>query len=228
MTARHCGAGEAFLDSKNLLKNMRVSVLATLVAALSVYFAIAVNAEEAGDPVAGAIKSATCAACHSEDGNSTIPDYPHIGGQSAKYLEIQLRLMRDGERDIPLMAGQLTNFSDQDLKDIAAHYASQAGKIGQSSSENLELGERIYRGGILSKDVAACTACHAPNGNGNNLAGFPRIAGQPVNYTIAQLKAYREEERTSDEHVSGMMRDVAARLTDNEIEAVANYVQGLY
>ena len=207
---------------------MKVRVLASLAIALIGVFATSINGEESGDPVAGATKSAACVACHNADGNATIPDYPHIGGQSAKYLEVQLRLMRDGERDIPLMAGQLDAFNDQDLKDIAAHYASQAGKIGQSSPDKLELGERIYRGGILTKEVAACTACHAPNGNGNNLAGFPRIAGQPVNYTIAQLKAYREEERTSDDYVSGMMRDVAARLTDNEIEAVANYVQGLY
>ena len=185
-------------------------------------------AEEKGDPTAGAQKSANCVACHGNDGNSTIPDYPNIGGQNAKYLEIQMRQMRDGERVIPLMLGQLDAMSDQDLRDIAAHYAAQAGKIGQAKPENLEHGEQIYRGGILAKNVAACTACHAPNGNGNSLAGFPRIAGQPVNYTVTQLKAYREEERTSDEYVSGMMRDIAARMTDNEIEAVANYIQGLY
>ncbi len=185
-------------------------------------------AEEPGNAVAGAGKATACIACHGNDGNSTIPDYPHIAGQNAKYLETQMRLMRDGERFIPVMAGQLDAMSDQDLKDIAAFYASQPGKIGQASPENLQLGESIYRGGILDKGVAACTACHAPNGNGNRLAGFPRISGQPVTYTIAQLKAYREEERTSDEYVSGMMRNVAARLTDNEIKAVANYIQGLY
>ena len=185
-------------------------------------------AEEEGDPAAGAQKAANCVACHGNDGNTTIADYPNIAGQNAKYLEIQMRQMRDGERVIPLMLGQLDAMSDQDLRDIAAHYASQPGKIGQASPENLEHGEQIYRGGILAKNVAACTACHAPNGNGNSLAGFPRIAGQPVSYTVAQLKAYREEERTSDEYVSGMMRDIAARMTDTEIEAVANYIQGLY
>lgn len=190
-------------------------------------FAVPILADEA-DPVAGAAKAAACVACHGNDGNSLIPDYPHIAGQNAKYLETQMRQMRDGERVIPLMLGQLDAMSDQDLKDIAAHYASQPGKIGQASPDGLELGERIYRGGILDKQVAACTACHSPNGNGNSAAGFPRISGQPVNYTITQLKAYREEERSSDEYVSGMMRDVAARMTDNEIEAVANYIQGLY
>ncbi|MYD42433.1 MAG: cytochrome c4 [Gammaproteobacteria bacterium] len=185
-------------------------------------------AEEAGNPSAGAEKAAACVACHGNTGTTTIPDYPHISGQNAKYLETQMRLMRDGERNVPLMAGQLDAMTDQDLKDIAAHYASQAGEIGQASTEGLRLGERIYRGGILNKQVAACTACHAPNGNGNSAAGFPRISGQPVSYTVAQLKAYREEQRTSDEYVGGMMRDVAARMTDTEIEAVANYIQGLY
>ena len=191
-------------------------------------FTQSILAEEAGDANAGAAKATACVACHGNDGTSTIPDYPHIAGQNAKYLEIQMRQMRDGERDIPLMAGQLDTMSDQDLKDIAAYYASQPGKIGQASPENLELGERIYRGGILDKSVAACTACHSPSGNGNTLAGFPRISGQPVGYTVAQLKSYREDERTSDEYVNGMMRDIAARMTDNEIEAVANYIQGLY
>ena len=191
-------------------------------------FTQSILAEEAGDANAGAAKATACVACHGNDGTSTIPDYPHIAGQNAKYLEIQMRQMRDGERDIPLMAGQLDTMSDQDLKDIAAYYASQPGKIGQASPENLELGEQIYRGGILDKNVAACTACHSPSGNGNTLAGFPRISGQPVGYTVAQLKSYREDERTSDEYVNGMMRDIAARMTDNEIEAVANYIQGLY
>ncbi len=191
-------------------------------------FTQSILAEEAGDANAGAAKATACVACHGNDGTSTIPDYPHIAGQNAKYLEIQMRQMRDGERDIPLMAGQLDTMSDQDLKDIAAYYASQPGKIGQASPENLELGEQIYRGGILDKNVAACTACHSPSGNGNTLAGFPRISGQPVGYTVTQLKSYREDERTSDEYVNGMMRDIAARMTDNEIEAVANYIQGLY
>ncbi|MCY4127972.1 MAG: c-type cytochrome [Gammaproteobacteria bacterium] len=191
-------------------------------------FTQSILGEEEGNAAAGEGKATACVACHGNDGTSTIPDYPHIGGQNAKYLEIQMRQMRDGERDIPLMAGQLDSMTNQDLKDIAAYYASQPGKIGQASPENLELGERIYRGGILEKKVAACTACHSPNGNGNTLAGFPRISGQPIGYTVAQLKSYREEERTSDEYVSGMMRDIAARMTDSEIEAVANYIQGLY
>ena len=213
---------------QNNLVNRFSRYFLILVCSLSMGLGSLVLAEEAGDPVAGATKAATCVACHGPDGNSTIPDYPHIAGQNARYLTTQMLLMRDGQRDIPLMAGQLTAMSDQDIRDIAAHYASQPAKIGQASPENLKVGEQIYRGGILDKQVAACTACHAPDGNGNSLAGFPRIAGQPMSYTVEQLKVYREEQRDSDESQAGMMRAVAARMTDNEIEAVANYIQGLY
>ena len=187
-------------------------------------------AEESDVPsvAAGLALSAPCTACHGADGNTLIPEYSNIAGQNEKYLYKQLKLIQSNERPIPLMVGQLDAMTDKNLRDLSAYYASLPGKIGQASEENLELGEAIYRGGILEKKVAACTACHAPNGNGNLLAGFPRLSGQPVEYTIAQLKAYREQERTTDEYVSGMMRDIAAKMTDTEIAAVANYITGLY
>lgn len=197
-------------------------------------------AEEAGEAVAfevaaevtsveaGRTLSAPCTACHGTDGNTLTPEYSNLAGQGEKYLYQQLKHIQSGKREIVLMAGQLTSMDDQDLRNLAAYYASLPGIIGQSKEEGLELGESIYRGGIPDKKVAACTACHAPNGNGNMLAGFPRLSGQPVEYTIAQLKAYREEERTTDEDFNNMMRDIAAKLTDTEVEAVANYMTGLY
>ena len=169
-----------------------------------------------------------CGACHGDDGNTTIATYPNMGGQNAKYLERQMLLMRSGERDVPLMAGQLDSMTDSNIRAIAEHYASKPKLTMQATPENLELGESIYRGGILKKNVAACTACHTPNGDGNALAGFPRIAGQHVEYTVAQLQAYREDQRTSDEGFNGMMRDVAKNMTDTEMQAVANYVKGLF
>ena len=173
-------------------------------------------------------KTATCIACHGEDGNGVLPDYPNLSGQNQAYALHQLRLIKSGEREIAVMAGLLDSMTDEDLQDLALHYASMPGKIGQSDEKLLGLGEAIYRGGILAKEVPACTACHAPNGQGNHLAGFPRIAGQPIAYTVAQLKLYREGLRTSDENMNGMMRAVASRMTDTEMEAVANYVLGLY
>ncbi|MCY4655696.1 MAG: c-type cytochrome [Gammaproteobacteria bacterium] len=171
---------------------------------------------------------ATCVPCHGEDGNATIAGYPNLAGQNEKYLLHQMELMRSGERQIPLMMGQLEQKTDEELAEIASFYASLPGRIGQASPDLLELGEKIYRGGIMDKEVAACTACHSPFGNGNSLAGFPRISGQPTSYTIEALRQYREGERVSDENNGGMMRDVAARLTDTEIKAVANYISGLY
>lgn len=128
------------------------------------------------------------------------------------------------------MTGQLTAKSDQDLADLAAYYASLPGKVGQAQGddETLAQAESIYRGGIAAKGVAACTACHSPSGKGNGPAGYPDIGGQPSAYTIAQLTAYREGDRTTDEAYGGMMRGVAQGLNDKEIAALADYIQGLH
>lgn len=191
----------------------------------------ALPAMAGGDATAGQASAAICAACHGQDGATGLdPTYPNLAGQNEKYLLAQLRMIRDGDRNIPLMAGQLNGKSDADLADLAAYYASLPVKTGQAQAdeETLALAEAIYRGGILEKGVAACTACHAPTGNGNSQAGYPSIGGQPAGYTIAQLTAYRETERTSDEAFGGMMQGVARGLTDKEIAAVASYIQGLH
>ena len=170
-----------------------------------------------------------CAACHGQDGATGIaPDYPSIGGQNERYLLTQLRMIKSGERPAPLMSGQLDMVSDDDLAAMAAYYAAMPAQVGRSSADTVDAGMRIYRGGILEKGVAACTACHSPTGGGNAPAGYPHISGQRFDYVVAQLVAYREGRRKTDDAYGGMMRDVAARLTDTEIAAVANYVQGLY
>lgn len=189
--------------------------------------------EEVIDPVsieAGALIAAdSCIACHGEDGNTVVPAYGNIAGQNARYLYQQLVLIKSNERDILLMKNTLNEIDDDGLRSLAMYYSSLDGLIGQANPEtDLELGEAIYRGGILDKEVAACTACHGPFGNGNFLAGFPRVSGQTVEYLEEQLRAYREGERTSDEEYGGMMRDIAKKLTDGEISAVANYMTGLY
>lgn len=175
------------------------------------------------------LASVTCVACHGEDGNAAIAGYPNIAGQSTRYLFRQMQSMRDGDRDPKVMLGLLDNLTDDDLRDLAAFYATQSGKIGQASRDGIELGEAIYRGGILAKQVAACTACHAPDGSGNALAGFPSLSGQTAEYVAEQLKAYREGLRKTDTgNYEGMMRQTAANMTDTEIAAVANYVLGLH
>jgi len=192
---------------------------------------LSVSALAAGDPAAGQAQAAACGACHGQDGATGLdPSYPNLAGQNERYLTSQLEMIRDGGRSIPLMAGQLNGKTDQNLADLAAYYASLPGKVNQSQGDDstLAMGEQIYRGGIIAKGVAACTSCHSPSGNGNVAAGYPDIGGQPNAYTIAQLTAYREGERQTDEAYGGMMRGVAAGLTDKEIAAIAEYVQGLH
>lgn len=182
----------------------------------------------APDPEVGRTLAATCTACHGQDGNSLVPSYPSIAGQNFRYLVRQMKLMRDDGRPAGLMEGQLDNHTDQEIEHLAAYYESQTAKVGQADPQGIELGEAIYRGGLMRKQVAACTACHAPDGGGNPPAGFPMLSGQQPDYVFTQLQAYREGRRTTDEPYGGMMRQTAANLTDGEIRAVANYVLGLH
>jgi len=171
-----------------------------------------------------------CKSCHGADGNGIAP-FPKLAGQGGKYLIKQMQDIRDGARSVPTMAGQLTGKSEQDLADIAAHYASQSRSGGQTDPELLELGEKIYRGGIPARSVAACTACHSPTGQGNAPAGYPALAGQYPQYVADQLRAYRKgqedpEGRTNDGDTR-IMRTTAFGLSDKEIKAVSSYVAGL-
>ena len=189
--------------------------------------------EEEIDPrsvEAGALIAAeSCVACHGEEGNTNIAANGNLAGQNVRYLYQQLKLIKSQERVITVMDKSLEDVDDDGLRALAMFYSSKPGLVGQADPEkDLESGEAIYRGGILDKEVAACTACHGPFGNGNFLAGFPRVSGQTVPYLIEQLRAYREGERTTDDEYGGMMRDIAKKLTDAEISAVANYMTGLY
>lgn len=212
---------------------VRLSLLSTLlVVGFQVSAATAPNKAEHGDAEAGKAKTAMCMACHGADGNSAMGTFPKLAGQNAKYLFKQMQDVKSGSRSIAMMTGMLSAFSDQDLQDIAAYYAAQEGTVGTAKPDLVEKGESIYRAGISAKSVAACTACHAPQGEGNSLAGFPKLSGQHADYIVAQLKAFRlgadqpEKGRTNDGE-SRMMRDVAAGMSDLDIESVASYIQGL-
>ncbi len=179
----------------------------------------------AGDPAAGKTKSATCAACHNADGNSTNPQYPNLAGQSADYLLKQLQEFKSGGRVNAIMVGMVAPLSPQDMADLAAYYASQKVAQGATDPALKPVGEAIFRGGNLTSGVAACAACHGAVGAGNPAARFPALAGQHAEYVELQLKAFRAMERAND--AGQMMRGVAAKMTDPEIKAVASYVQGL-
>ena len=182
-------------------------------------------AHAAGDAAAGQAKTAVCAACHGADGNSAIANFPKLAGQNEKYLVKQMKDIKNGVRPVVEMTGLLDNLSDQDLADIAAYFAKQGTQIGHAAKDQVEAGQKIYRAGIANKGVAACTACHSPTGAGNASAAFPAVSGQHAAYVEKQLKMFRNAERANDPNK--MMRDIAAKLSDAEIKAVAAYIQGL-
>ncbi len=185
----------------------------------------------AADAAAGKRNSVVCSACHGADGNSVVPSFPKLAGQGEAYLIKQMKDIRDGARPVPTMAGQLDGKSDEDLADIAAYYASQVKSGGKTNPEMLDLGQKVFRGGVAARNVAACSACHSPTGQGNAPAGYPSLAGQHAEYTATQLKMYRkgyedESGRTNDGD-GKIMRTIAFGLSDKEIEAVSSYIAGL-
>jgi cytochrome c553 len=179
----------------------------------------------AGDAAAGKTKSATCAACHSADGNSAVTQYPKLAGQSADYLLKQLQDYKSGARANPIMLGMVAPLSPQDMEDLAAFFSSQQIMRGAADKALAPQGEALFRGGNLNSGVSACAACHGTVGAGNPAAKFPAIAAQHAEYLETQLKAFRAMERSND--AGQMMRNIAAKMTDPEIKAVSSYVQGL-
>jgi len=180
----------------------------------------------AGDAAAGKEKAASCGGCHGADGNSALGLFPKIAGQNVKYLMNQLTAIKYGKRVVVEMTGQLDNKNEQDLEDLAAYYASQTIVGGKTAADQFELGQKIYRAGIPAKQVAGCMACHGAKGQGLASAGFPMLGGQHSDYTEKQLKSFRLMTRNNDPNQ--MMRNIASRLSDVEIKAVASYIQGLY
>ena len=205
---------------------MKKPTLATLALGAWLATAVAPQALAAGDAAAGQTKAAVCAACHGGDGKALQPTYPNLAGQHPSYIAKQLANYRDGERVNALMTGQAANLSDQDILDLAAHFSAMPKIEGVASEENLALGESIYRGGISAAGVPACTGCHGPAGLGNPAAVFPLISGQNAAYAADQLRYFRSGERANDPNA--VMRGIAKRLTDTEIDAVSNYMAGLY
>jgi len=211
-----------------MLKALSKTATSRVVQALLLAILIAPSGAvlSAGDAAAGKQKAASCAGCHGQDGAGIAPDQPNLAAQHAGYLAKQLRDFKSGERKNAIMAGMSAGLSDQDMEDIGAYYAKMPAIAGVAGKENLQRGEDIYRGGIADAGIAACSGCHGANGAGNPAAGFPALAGQKSAYVVMQLKSFRSKERANDPNA--MMRSLALRLTDEEIDAVANYISGLY
>ena len=179
---------------------------------------------------AQSIAAQVCAACHAGDGNSTAPANPKIAGQFPEYLHKQLADFKalpgkKAARENPVMAGMVANLSDADMKSLAAYYAGQKVKPAAAADKELAaLGQKLWRGGNLATGAPACAGCHGPAGAG--IPGqYPRLAGQYSEYIASQLKSFRDSARSNDQN--GMMRGVAARLSEREIRAVAEYAAGL-
>ena len=167
--------------------------------------------------------TAVCAACHGADGNSAIAANPKLSQQHPEYLGKQLQEFKSGKRADPIMAGMAAILSDEDMKNVSYWLASQKAKPGDAKDKELvSLGERIYRGGLQDRHIAACAGCHSPNGAGIP-AQYPRLSGQHADYTVTQLVAFRDGKRAN----SAQMAGVAAKMSDREIKAVADYIAGL-
>jgi Cytochrome c553 len=183
-------------------------------------------ATAAGNKEAGQAKSATCMACHGMDGNSANPEWPSLAGQHASYITKQLKHFKANERSNPLMSPMAMMLGDQDVEDLAVYYASTTSRpTGEAEPSKVKLGERLYRAGNPAKGVPACAGCHGPTGAGNPGAAYPRIGGQHAVYAAAQLRAYKSGARATDPN--SMMRAITTKLSEDEIDAVASYLQGL-
>jgi cytochrome c553 len=179
----------------------------------------------AGDAAQGAQKAAVCAACHGATGSSVNPEWPSLAGQPAPYIVAQLRQFKQGTRVNPLMTPMAAPLSDADMADLAAHFSQQTPTGLEADPSNWKLGERLYRGGDAARSLPACIACHGPQGRGNAPAGFPALRAQQSLYAYNQLQAFATGTRKTAGNE--IMRDIASRLTDEEMRALASYTQGL-
>ncbi len=205
-----------------------IAVLVSTTALLMSPLALAAGDADNGKKIA---LEKGCAGCHGVDGNSPAPTFPKIAGQGEKYLVKQLRAFRDNDieklgRPNAQMAAFAAGLSDKDIDDISAFFATQKAKIGEANPDTVKLGYQIYRGGDKNRGIPSCMGCHGPTGAGNPASGYPALGGQWAAYTEAQLKLFKSEDRRTD--ANRMMRDIATKMTPEEIAAVANAIQGLH
>lgn len=175
------------------------------------------------DLAKGQATAQVCAACHSADGTRGIPANPILQGQHPEYLVKQLAEFKAGKRQNPIMQGMAAALSEEDMRNVAAFYASKQAEPGAATDKELvQLGEKIYRGGVAERNIPACAGCHSPSGAGIP-AQYPRLSGQHAEYTASQLNAFRAGTRAN----SAQMTGVAAKMNDREIKAVSDYIAGL-
>ena len=177
----------------------------------------------AGSVEQGQVTSGTCQGCHGPDGNSFSPDWPNLASQNANYLSKQIHDFQSGARKDPTMSSMVTGLEEGDIADIAAYFAAQQVK-GDPASQS-SLGKKLYLGGNRYTHVPACAGCHGPNGAGNGPGAIPHLAGQKSAYTTKALKDFKSGARSNDRNQ--IMRDIASKMTEQEIDAVASFLAGL-
>ncbi len=198
---------------------------------------------QAGDAKAGQGKAAACAACHGADGNPSDPQYPRIAGQSERYTAHQLALFASGERTTG-MAAVMAPFAQalrpQDMRDVGAYFATQKAGAGLADDSLLtegpykdmkfyQVGQQLYRAGDASRGIPACMACHGPTGAGNPGPAYPHVGGQQQDYVLRRLQEYRAGTTSQkDPALFNIMAQVTHSLSDQEIQALASYLQGLH
>ena len=200
----------------------KVSALAPLVllGCLGASAALAAGSAEKGES-----KATACTACHGPNGNSANPEWPVLAGQHEQYIHKQLQAFKSGTRKNPLMTPMAMSLSDDDMADLGAYFSSQKPAGKETDAAKLQLGQRVYRSGDPKTGAPACASCHGPLGAGNPPAAYPQLRGQYATYVAAQLRAYRANTRQTDPNQ--VMRSVAGTMSDEQIDAVASYVQGL-
>lgn len=196
-----------------------------------------------GDAEAGAAKASVCAACHGADGNSLVDIYPSIAGQSELYIAHQMAIIASGQRTegaVVAMVPFVQDLTPQDMRDIGAFFATQKAQAGLSDDtvvaegqyEGLkffEIGQQLFRGGDVERNIPACQACHGPSGAGNPGPPYPRVGGQKADYTAARLKHFRDGVSTEKDPADFyIMAKVAKKLTDEEILSLATYLESLH
>ncbi len=209
-------------------------------ALLATTFTYAQSSTSADDPFKtgkvqdGATKSAVCTACHGPNGNSANPEWPRLAGQSAVYIDEQLKLFKAQVRANPVMMPMASGLSDQDISDLAVYFEAQTPQGLEADPSYWKAGQELYERGDRARNIPACAACHGPGGRGNLGAGYPALRAQQSVYVVKQLNDYATGARYSGakkpaqpSRNGAMMLTIAKRLTPEDIRNVASYVQGL-
>ncbi len=208
---------------------MKKLALAFILCSPALVYSQGDSSSESTSPLSklAAAKAQVCTACHGPQGVSTNPEWPNLAGQNEKYFIKQLNDIKQGsQRQAPTMTAIIATLSPQDIEDLAAFYAQIPHPQGSTPQKYLQSGQQIYRGGDFDKHITACIACHGPKGTGNAQAGFPVLSGQHAAYTLMQLRAFKNGKRTND--LNHIMQDICNKMDDDDMTAVAYYIEGLY